>query len=111
MIKDEIFIHFRIKPKHIFVRLGEYDLRYPNETRALDFNVTEIRIHKDFIKSTYAHDISIVKIVRPTIFNTYIWPVCLPPVGVHLDNKQATVIGKFALLSSIFILCDVSQTI
>lgn len=74
--------------------MGEYDLRYPNETRALDFKVVEIRIHKGYVPTTYKHDIALVKIHRPTIFNTYIWPICLPPVGAVFENRRATVIGK-----------------
>ncbi|XP_023246420.1 proclotting enzyme-like [Copidosoma floridanum] len=83
----------RRKPRELTIRLGEYDLRYPNETRALDFKVVEIRIHNGYVPSTYRNDIAIVKVHRPTVFNTYIWPVCLPPVGANFENKQATVIG------------------
>lgn len=86
------------KPRDFLVRLGEYDLSSPNETRALDFRVTEIRIHAGYGPTTYANDIAILKIHRPTIFNTYIWPVCLPPVGAVFENKQATVVGKITRL-------------
>lgn len=54
----------------------------------------EIRIHKGYVATTYKHDIAILKIHRPTIFNTYIWPICLPPVGAVFENRRATVIGK-----------------
>jgi hypothetical protein len=89
-----LFLFRRKRPREITIRLGEYDLRYPNETRALDFKVIEIRIHAGYVSTTYKHDIAILKIHRPTIFNTYIWPVCLPPIGTAFENKQATVIGK-----------------
>ncbi|KAL7301191.1 hypothetical protein TKK_0006161 [Trichogramma kaykai] len=84
---------FRNKPRELKVRLGEYDLRFPNETRAIDFRVVEIRIHRGYVHTTYKDDIAILKIHKPTIFNTYIWPICLPPVGAVFENKRATVIG------------------
>ncbi|XP_015524395.2 proclotting enzyme [Neodiprion lecontei] len=84
---------FQFKAREIKVRLGEYDFRRQDETRALDFRVTEIRQHLDFDPSTYEHDIAIVKMHRPTTFSSYIWPICLPPVGVTFENKSGIVIG------------------
>ncbi|XP_024887437.1 proclotting enzyme-like [Temnothorax curvispinosus] len=84
---------YRYKPRDITVRLGEYDFTTSEETRALDFMVSEIRIHRDFKLNTYEHDIAIIKIHRPTVFNTYIWPICLPPVQQTFENKIAIVTG------------------
>ncbi|XP_023288494.1 proclotting enzyme, partial [Orussus abietinus] len=81
------------KTLDIKVRLGEYDFTKADETRALDFNVVDIRIHEDFNRNTYEHDIAILKLHRPTTFNTYIWPICLPPVGLTFENKSAIVTG------------------
>jgi hypothetical protein len=85
---------FRFNPRDITVRLGEYDFTKSDETRALDFMVTEIRIHRDFRYNTYENDIAIVKIHRPTIFNSYIWPICLPPIQQTFENKDAIVTGQ-----------------
>lgn len=84
---------FRYKPRDITVRLGEYDFSKSEETRALDFMVSEIRIHRDFKLNTYDNDIAIIKISRPTAFNSYIWPICLPPVQQSFENKNAIVTG------------------
>ncbi|XP_015592174.1 proclotting enzyme isoform X2 [Cephus cinctus] len=84
---------YRYKAREIIVRLGEYDFSVPEETRSLDFRVTEIRQHLDFNPFTYEHDIAILKIHRPTIFNSYIWPICLPPTGLSFENKSAIVTG------------------
>ncbi|XP_011872054.1 PREDICTED: proclotting enzyme-like [Vollenhovia emeryi] len=84
---------YRYKPRDITVRLGEYDFTTSEETRTLDFAVSEIRIHRDFKLSTYEHDIAIIKINRPTAFNSYIWPICLPPVQQSFENKNAVVTG------------------
>ncbi|XP_015109806.1 venom protease [Diachasma alloeum] len=82
-----------IRQKDIIVRLGEYDFSKPDETRALDFGILEIRKHPDFDASTYDNDIAIIKLHRPTIFNTYIWPICLPPTGFSVENKSGIVAG------------------
>ncbi|EFN88016.1 Proclotting enzyme [Harpegnathos saltator] len=84
---------YRYKPRDIVVRLGEYDFTRPDETRALDFTVTEIRVHRDFVYTTYENDIAIIKIHRPTTFNSYIWPVCLPPIQQTFENKNAVITG------------------
>jgi len=76
------------------VRLGEYDFTKSDETRALDFMVTEIRMHRDFRYSTYDNDIAIIKIHRPTTFNSYIWPICLPPIQQTFEDKIAIVTGQ-----------------
>lgn len=30
---------------------------------------------------------------RPTNFNTYIWPICLPPADVDVEGKDAYIVG------------------
>ncbi|KAJ8942494.1 hypothetical protein NQ318_017790 [Aromia moschata] len=73
----------------IRVRLGEYDFGSGNETRSRDFGVAKIIEHEEFVLSTYTNDIAIV----PTSFNTYIWPLCLPPVRENFENETAVVAG------------------
>jgi len=68
---------FRMTAKDVRIRLGEYDFTRANDTRAQDFEVVEIRVHLDFSSQTYENDIAIVKFHRRTVFNSYIWPVCL----------------------------------
>jgi len=86
---------YRYDPHYITVRLGEYDFTKVEETRALDFMVSEIRIHRDFKLNTYENDIAIIKIHRPTVFNSYIWPICLPPIQQSFENKDAIVTGQY----------------
>jgi hypothetical protein len=80
--------------KDIRIRLGEYDFTSSNETRAQDFDVVDIRLHSDFSLKTYENDIAIVKLRRRTVFNSYIWPVCLPPPGPNFENMTAVVTGE-----------------
>lgn len=56
----------------------------------------DVKIHENFNPSSYENDIAILKINRPTIFNNYIWPICLPPEGTSFENKNAIVIGMYA---------------
>jgi hypothetical protein len=80
--------------KDIKVRLGEYDFTRSNETRVQNFEVVDIRVHLNFSIQTYEHDIAILKMDRRTAFNSYVWPVCLPPPGPDFENMTAIVTGK-----------------
>lgn len=77
----------------IYVRLGEYDFSEYNETRLRDFRAASIRQHIDFNPATYENDIAVIKFERPTIFNTYIWPVCMPPLGETWEGWIGIVTG------------------
>lgn len=83
----------RIRIQDLFVRLGEYSFDAANETRSRDFRVEEIRQHADFDMATYENDIAILKILRPALFNSYIWPICLPPMTNQWEGNRAVVIG------------------
>lgn len=83
----------RIRIQELFVRLGEYSFEMTNETRTRDFRVSEIRQHIDFDASTYENDIAILKLIRPSLFNSYIWPICMPPMSDNFEDKNAVVIG------------------
>ncbi|KAJ6633373.1 Proclotting enzyme [Pseudolycoriella hygida] len=84
---------YKYNANEINVRLGEYDFRVFNETRFRDFRVADIRQHIDFDGTTYDNDISILKLERATLFNTYIWPVCMPPSGETWEAYQGIVTG------------------
>ncbi|CAL7938335.1 unnamed protein product [Xylocopa violacea] len=77
----------------IKVRLGEYDFTTTEETTAIDFAISEVRVHRDFNLITLENDIAIIKMHRPTVFDSYIWPVCLPPVDETFENKIGVVTG------------------
>ncbi|XP_076759193.1 proclotting enzyme [Xylocopa sonorina] len=79
--------------RDIIVRLGEYDFTTTEETTAIDFAISEVRVHQDFNLITLENDIAIIKMHRPTVFDSYIWPVCLPPVDETFENKIGVVTG------------------
>lgn len=42
---------------------------------------------------SYENDIGIIKLQRATIFNSYIWPICMPPLDTNWQN--GVVIGEY----------------
>lgn len=85
----------RKRQADIAVVLGEYDLTKPDETRSQKFKVVSIRRHERFDMHTYENDIAIFTLDRPAVFNTYVWPVCLPEPSdmKNMINKTAVVTG------------------
>lgn len=83
----------RYRATQLFVRLGEYNFAEFNETRARDFRIADIRQHLDFDDNTYEHDIALLKLERAAMFTSYIWPVCMPPVGETFAGYRAVVTG------------------
>lgn len=77
----------------IFVRLGEYSFKTNNETRSRDFRVIEIRQHIDFDSNTYENDIAVLKLHQAALFNSYIWPVCMPPGDEKWEGYMGIVTG------------------
>lgn len=90
-----MFTFCRWEANELFVRLGEYDLQRSNDSRTYNFKVVEKIQHEGFEISNYHHDIAILKLHRPAVFNTYVWPICLPPIGLDLTNKPSTIIGNY----------------
>jgi len=84
---------YKKNKEDIFVRLGEYNTHMLNETRARDFRIANMVLHIDYNPQNYDNDIAIVRIDRATIFNTYIWPVCMPPVNEDWSDRNAIVTG------------------
>ncbi|XP_055588878.1 venom protease-like [Uranotaenia lowii] len=82
-----------LKLNQFMVRLGEYDFTQYNETRSRDFRVTEIRSHADFDPISYENDIALLKLFRPSFFNSYIWPICMPPLDDSWAGYRAVVVG------------------
>jgi hypothetical protein len=89
--------------KDVRVRLGEYDFTRSSETRVQNFEVLDIRVHANFSFQTYENDIAILKMDRQTAFNSYIWPVCLPPPGPNFENMTAIVTGKATAPSGVLL--------
>lgn len=50
-------------------------------------------LHVDYNPTTYTNDIAIIRIEKPTLFNTYIWPICMPPLNEDWSGRNAIVMG------------------
>lgn len=87
------FFLSRLQAAEISVRLGEYNFKTQDETRSRDHPVAEIIEHENFVLATYENDIAIVRLQKPTSFNTYIWPICLPPIDEDFENETVIVAG------------------
>ncbi|KAG5871729.1 hypothetical protein JTB14_008727 [Gonioctena quinquepunctata] len=77
----------------IRVRLGEYDFGKTDETRSRDYVVAEIIEHERFVLASYENDIAILRLAKPTSFNSFIWPICLPDSGRDYVNETVIVAG------------------
>lgn len=77
----------------IIVRLGEYDFTKATDNNPSDFDVVDIRMHVDYDKNTQENDIALLKLDRPSTFNQFVWPICLPPAGNSFERDQGYVIG------------------
>lgn len=84
---------FSYNRNDITVRLGEYKFSTPDETRYRDFRIIDIRHHVEYDESTYENDIAIVKLHQSVLFNSYIWPVCMPPSGDTFEGWNGVVTG------------------
>ncbi|VVC24496.1 Serine proteases, trypsin family, serine active site,Peptidase S1, PA clan,Serine proteases, trypsin [Cinara cedri] len=79
--------------QHFVVRLGEYDFTTNNETQYIDYRVTDIRTHPDYDQATHGNDIALVRLKSPTVYNSFIRPICLPKTNLEVYNKLAVVAG------------------
>jgi len=85
---------FRYTKQNFVVRLGEYDFTTNNETKYIDYRVSDIRLHPDYDHATHANDIAILRLNKPTIYNSFIRPICLPKTNMEVYKKNAVVAGK-----------------
>ena len=77
--------------------LGEYDFREINDWRH-DFEVEAIFMHESYDRKIYKNDVALIKLKEKATFNEMIWPICLPPSNIQLENQIAYVTGIFLLL-------------
>ncbi|XP_040827136.1 vitamin K-dependent protein C [Ochotona curzoniae] len=77
--------------RKLFVRLGEYDLRF-KERWELDLNIQEVFIHPNYSRSTTDNDIALLRLAKPATLSQNIVPICLPDSG--LAERQLTQPGQ-----------------
>lgn len=63
----------------MFVRAGEWNTRYANETLPhQDRSLSRIVIHPDFNNLTLFNDIALLKLDQPVLYANNVQPICLP---------------------------------
>lgn len=77
----------------LLVRLGEYNTELLNETRARDIRISDMFVHVDYDPFTYQNDIGIIRLEQPALFNTYIWPICMPPIDEENWQQQVGIVA------------------
>lgn len=93
---------YRYTKNDIVVRLGEYDFTINNETSYIDYRVSDIRLHPDYDHATHANDIALIRLNRPTIYNSFIRPICMPKTNMEIYKRTAVVAGENKLLSAFY---------
>lgn len=76
------------------VRLGEYDFSTVNETQFVDYGISEIIFHSDYIIRTQKNDIALLKLDKIVEYTAFIRPICLPKEDVEVYGRIAMVIGE-----------------
>lgn len=81
------------QPGDVTVRLGEYNFREPSHYRT-DHTVDAFFIHERFNSSSFENDIALIQLrEKAKLYDSNIWPICLPPTWLDVDNKGAFVAG------------------
>ncbi|XP_077967718.1 trypsin-like [Styela clava] len=77
-------IAFPNEPERYKVILGEHNITTFSGNQRMS-NIASIRRHKKFNAVNYDHDIALLKLKNPVIFNKHISPACLPDQGIPTD--------------------------
>lgn len=76
------------------MRLGDYNIRIPNEVKHIERKVKRVVRHKGFDSRTLYNDIAILTLDRSVEYSKGIRPICLPsPASGYFNGKVGTVVG------------------
>lgn len=84
------------------VRLGDHNIKVPNEVRHVERRVKRVVRHRGFDSRTLYNDVAILTLNDPVEFTEQIRPICLPSGSQLYSGKYATVIGWGSLRESKF---------
>lgn len=83
----------RFAASSITVRLGEYTFDTADKTGIHDYPAKSVTPHAGYNTTTYVNDIAIITLPEAAMFNSNVWPICLPPPGPLYVNEVSTVTG------------------
>ena len=75
------------------VRLGDFDIRTPNEVQHIERKVKRVVRHRGFDMRTLYNDVAILTLEQPVEFTETIRPICLPTGAKLYSDQMGTVIG------------------
>ncbi|XP_077284901.1 serine protease snk-like [Arctopsyche grandis] len=79
-------------PIPVIVRLGEHNLTTQNQHNIQDINIASIIIHPQYRSARKYHDIALLRLGRPAIFNLIVRPICLWQI-IHIPSESVIAIG------------------
>lgn len=74
------------KREDVIVRLGDWNVTEPDETKYQDFEIKSIEKHDKYCPATEQHDILLIKLDRSVEYTQYIRPLCLPSIDITPDQ-------------------------
>lgn len=83
----------RLQRSKIRVILGDHDQFVTTETPAIMRAVKAIIRHRNFDANSYNHDIALLRLRKPVVFNKTIRPVCLPKENIDPAGNVGLAIG------------------
>lgn len=87
------YMHFRVVPNDIFVRLGSYEFGTKADPTSEDTEVANFKIHPNYDRTTQKNDLAIITLKRPASIDGSLIPICLPQGTRTYEGEQATVTG------------------
>ncbi|XP_066591879.1 phenoloxidase-activating factor 3-like [Prorops nasuta] len=76
----------------IRVTLGQYN-RHNHDISSTDYSVESIIKHPEYDPNSHAHDLALIRLSRPTVFEKRVQPVCLPNPGSTYLGQVGTITG------------------
>lgn len=84
----------RRPPSNLFVRAGEWNTLFANESLPhQDRSLESIILHPDFDTASLFNDVAILKLEQPVLFANNVMPICLPAPGDKFTGQDCIATG------------------
>ena len=88
-------LYCRVYPEDIKLRLGEFDTgnSYPQPYGIQDRFVEIVALHPEYDSFSFSHDLVMLKMTEPVVFQPHILPVCVPEDDQDYAGQTGVVTG------------------